>query len=92
MQFNFTLTDEEQAILAHVVVSPLNWAEHAFTAEGLQAVNDKIEKYRDEYLTASVLPGYQTRAEKEAAKKAALEAADKQAFDDAVAAAVREAA
>lgn len=83
MQFNFTLTDEEQVILAHVVVSPLNWAEHAFTAEGLQAVNDKIEKYRDEYLTASVLPGYQTRAEKEAAKKAEAEAAASKEIEDA---------
>lgn len=61
------LTSEQLAILAHVVIDPQGWADHAADTVGPNAVLAKIEKYRTEYEAAVVLPGYKTRAEREAA-------------------------
>jgi len=59
------LSIENKAILAHVVVDPDAWVEHALETVGESAVIQKIEKYRDDYLAKKDLPDYQTRAEKE---------------------------
>lgn len=61
------LTDKEIAILAHVVINPQEWADHAAETVSAQAVTDKIEKYRASYLAEKDLPGYLTRAQKEVA-------------------------
>ena len=37
------LTDEEMAILGHVVADPEAWAEHAYATVGPEAVEAKIE-------------------------------------------------
>ena len=60
------LSAEDKAILAHVVVDPDAWISHALATVGKQAVTAKIEKYRADYLAKKDLPGYQTRAEREA--------------------------
>ena len=60
------LSVEDKAILAHVVVDPDAWVSHALATVGEWAVKAKIEKYRDDYLAKKDLPGYQTRAEREA--------------------------
>ncbi len=61
-----TLSTEQLAILAHVVVDPQAWADHAATTLGEEVVIAKIAKYRDVYLSARTLQGYKTRAEREA--------------------------
>jgi len=60
------LSAEDKAVLAHVVVDPDEWVSHALKTVGKQAVTAKIEKYRADYLLKKDLPGYQTRAEREA--------------------------
>ena len=60
------ITQEDKAILAHVVIDPDAWVIHALATVGEHAVTAKIEKYRDDYLAKKDLPGYQTRAEREA--------------------------
>lgn len=60
------LTTEQLAILAHVVMDPQAWADHAVSTIGESAVTAKVEKYRAAYLAAKDLPGYKTRAELEA--------------------------
>jgi len=57
---------EDKAILAHVVIDPEAWVAHALATVGEKAVTAKIEKYRADYLAKKDLPGYQTRAEREA--------------------------
>jgi len=64
------LTDEERAILAHVVIDPDAWAAHALVTDpGGKALAAKIAKYRDDYLTKKDLPEYKTRAERDEAAK-----------------------
>lgn len=59
------LSAEDKAILAHIVVNPNEWVEHALKIVGEKAVIAKINKYRAEYLTQKDLPNYKTRAERE---------------------------
>ena len=59
------LSVEDKAILAHIVMDPDAWVEHALATVGEQAVTAKIEKYKADYLAKKDLPGYQTRAERE---------------------------
>lgn len=59
------LTTEQLAILAHVVAAPQSWADHAEKVGGASAVLAKIAKYRDAWLAAKDLPGYQTRAQQD---------------------------
>ena len=59
------LTSEEFSILAHIVVAPQEWADHAEQSVGLSAVLNKIEKYRASWLEEKDLPDYKTRAERE---------------------------
>lgn len=60
------LTPEELNILAHVVVDPLAWADHAAATVGEYAVREKIEKYRAEYTEQSALPDYKNRSQRDA--------------------------
>ena len=62
------LTQEDKAILAHVVIDPDEWVAHALKIVGEQAVTEKIETHRDGYLYYKNLKGYvyETRAEREA--------------------------
>ena len=62
----YPLTDEERSILAHIVVDPQAWADHAEVTVGAAAVLNKIEKYRAAYKAAKTAEGprYKTRAEK----------------------------
>jgi hypothetical protein len=65
------LTDREHAVLAHVVIDPDAWVEHAgatFTAERAREVLDaKVARWTADY-DAAVLAaggGYLTRAQRE---------------------------
>lgn len=59
------LTQEQFNILAHVVVNPQEWADHAESTIGEGAVLAKIAKYEADYLAKKDLPGYQTRVQLE---------------------------
>ena len=60
------LTDEEMAILGHVVADPEAWAEHAYATVGAEAIEAKIAKYRPEYEAAKDVEGYKNRAARDA--------------------------
>jgi len=59
------LTQEDKAILAHVVVDPDDWAAHALATVGESAVTAKIERWRPVYKMEKVKPGYKNRAERD---------------------------
>jgi len=62
------LTQEEKAVLAHVVINPDLWVENAIkSTAGESAVMAKIERWRPEYLAQKDLPGYLNRVERDAA-------------------------
>ena len=65
------LTDNERAVLAHVVVDPVVWWEHAQTNGSVDAEASllaKVMRYQGAYNTALIAGGknYQTRAERDA--------------------------
>jgi hypothetical protein len=60
------LTDEELAILGHVVVDPEAWVQHAYATVGAEAVEAKIARYRPEYEAAKAVEGYKNRAARDA--------------------------
>ena len=62
------LTQEDKAVLAHVVVDPGVWVEHALKTVGESAVLAKIERWKPDYLTKKDLPDYKNRAERDAAE------------------------
>jgi len=68
------LSIEDKAILAHVVLDPDAWVEHALATGGEPAVLAKINKYRADYLAKKDLPDYMNRAEREAFELAEIEA------------------
>ena len=59
------LSEEDRAVLAHVVVNVDEWVGNAIAMVGETAVTDKIDAYRTEYLQAVELPGYKVRAERD---------------------------
>jgi hypothetical protein len=59
------LSEEDLAVLAHVVVNVDEWVGNAIAVVGEIAVTDKIDAYRAEYLQAVQLPGYKVRAERD---------------------------
>lgn len=61
------LTDEQIAILGHVVSDPEAWVEHAYATVGPEAVEAKIARYRPEYESAKAVEGYKNRAARDAA-------------------------
>ena len=56
------ITEEERAIIGHVVVDPDAWIAHALKEVGEWAVKAKIDKYRDDYLAKKDKPDYKNRA------------------------------
>jgi hypothetical protein len=58
------LTNEQIAILAHVVIDPQAWVAHAINTVGEHAVLQKIDKYRNEYLAKKDTASYLTRAQR----------------------------
>lgn len=68
-----SLTDDERAVLAHVVLDPDEWWEHANTAPNIPkpeaALAAKVAAWRPVYAAALAKDGanYKTRAQKEAA-------------------------
>jgi hypothetical protein len=63
------LSEEDRAILSHVVVDPDAWVAHALATVGESSITAKIERWKSEYLAQKDLPGYKTRAEREAEVK-----------------------
>ena len=59
------LSEEDRAVLAHVVVNVDEWVGNAIAVVGEIAVTDKIDAYRAEYLQAVELPGYKVRADRD---------------------------
>ena len=59
------LSEEDRAVLAHVVVNVDEWVENAIAMVGEIAVTEKIDAYRAECLQAFQLPGYKVRADRE---------------------------
>lgn len=78
---------EEAAILAHVIVDPQAWIDNAIANNLEWAIQEKVEKYRQDYLDAKYLsitvdpetgietrvenPDYLNRAERDALEEAA---------------------
>jgi hypothetical protein len=63
------LTNEQRAVLAHIVVDPDEWAAHALATVGQAAIDAKVARWRPAYEAALAAEGvaYQTRAQREAA-------------------------
>ena len=61
------LSQDDKAILAHVVIDPDEWIKHALETVGEWAVTAKIERLKPEYLKEKerLGDGYKTRAERE---------------------------
>lgn len=62
-----TLTDEQKAAIAHAVIDPDAWAEHALKELGEKAVFEKVRKWLPEYLEEKEHLGsdYKNRAKRE---------------------------
>jgi len=60
-----TKAQENYSVLKHILVDPDAWIAHATATVGTQAVQDKIDKYRDDYLSQKNNIDYKTRAERE---------------------------
>lgn len=61
------LTDEQKAAIAHAVVDPNAWVEHALKELGEKAVLEKVRKWLPEYFGEKERLGsdYKNRAERE---------------------------
>lgn len=73
-----SMTPEQRAVLAHVVVDPDAWYAHAVSFFG-QALADKhlaakVARWTPDYEAAQAKGGYQTRATRDIEEKAALDA------------------
>ena len=62
------ITQNDLNILAHIVIDPTAWVNHALETEGEKAVKAKIEKYKPIYEVALAEQGssYKNRAQKDA--------------------------
>ena len=69
------LSSEGLAVLAHIVIDPDAWVDHALKKGGEQAVIAKINRWKPEYLAQKDLPDYKNRAERDIEEEAALHAA-----------------
>ena len=58
------LSEEDRAVLAHVVVNVDEWVANAIAVVGEMAVTEKIDAYRAEYLLAVQSPDYKVRADR----------------------------
>ena len=68
------LTNREHAVLAHVVIDPVEWWNHVCSRDGsngLRAIDAeaailaKVERHSPKYDTAVAEPNYKTRAERD---------------------------
>lgn len=63
-----TLTDNQRAVLAHVVPDPDAWLADVLAryseAKAAAMLVAKVAKWSADYNAASALPGYKTRAER----------------------------
>ena len=63
------MTSEQRAVLAHVVIDPDQWYAHAVATFGeekaARALAEKVTRWSAEYASASTLPGYKTRAQRD---------------------------
>ena len=86
---NLNVSDEDLAVIAHVVhnETPEAWATRAFNYPkgGEPAVVGKIATHRASYLAAKDAPGYKTAAERMADRRSISDAALVQAQADAAA-------
>lgn len=63
------MTNEQRAVLAHVVLDPDAWWAHCQSVMGSRAgavLAEKVARHQASYDAAFALGGYQTRAEREA--------------------------
>ena len=63
-----TLTDNERAVLAHMVVDPDAWWVHANAVEKIDheaALAAKVKRWQGAYDVEKVVPGYATRKQRE---------------------------
>ena len=72
MIFQKEISDEELAIIGHVVSDPVAWVTNALHEVGAKAVDLKIEKYRAAYEGAKTSEGkeYKSRAQRDAEDEA----------------------
>lgn len=63
------MTDEQRAVLAHVVLDPDAWYAHAVSSfgqeKGREALKAKVARWQASYDRAKTLPDYLPRAERE---------------------------
>lgn len=61
------LSELDRAVLAHVVVDVEAWVSHALTHASENAVNQKIDRWKENYILENQSLGsdYKTRAERE---------------------------
>lgn len=87
---NLTVTDDDLAVIAHVVCNetPEAWATRAFGCGGEAMIEAKIARHLSSWLAAKDDVGYKTAAEKMAAEDAVRDARRAQYLVDAAAAAV----
>lgn len=65
------LTTNERNVLAHMVIDPDAWWEHATNwgqVDEEAALADKVARWQSDYEAAVAAGNYQTRAEREAAE------------------------
>jgi hypothetical protein len=77
------LSVEDKAILAHVIVNPDAWVDHALNHGGEAAVRSKIDRWRNEYLAHKDDIPYMNRAQRKAKTpdEIAMEAAARAKID-----------
>lgn len=63
------LSNEDRAILAHIVIDPEAWVTHAIATAGEKTVTAKIERWKPIYLAEKVKPDYKNRAERDKIEK-----------------------
>jgi hypothetical protein len=67
---------DERAVLAHVVVDPDAWEQHAIetfgAARAAQMLSEKVARWKLAYKAAAVSPNYKPRAERPDEKPAEL--------------------
>jgi hypothetical protein len=76
-----TKAQENQSVLKHCIVDPDAWVTHAIATVGQWAVDEKIAKYRQDYLDHKYDDDYQTRAERDAPKAPTAEEIKKAALN-----------
>ena len=63
------MTNDEKKILAHIVVDPDAWYNHAVSWFGQELADQhlavKVAKYKDQYDGEKVKPGYKNRLERD---------------------------